>query len=141
LSRALRGRNKVRGVQRHSRRAIVRMAHCVAQKCSRESEFKWGNCSKIGVRVFVASGRNFAACGGGVILTRPEIDVICALSPGDPLALVLRLRFDHAARRARGEDFALATEAMARANVLPRWTRQQTVIDKADLAKMAGTDR
>ena len=70
------------------------------------------------------AGRNFVSCGGGVVLMRRDIDAICKLRPGDPLALVLRLHLEHAARCARGEDFALATAAMENADVITGWSRQ-----------------
>ena len=59
-----------------------------------------------------------------MLLSRHEIEEVCRLFPGHPLALALRLRLEHAARIARGETFAISTRDMERANSIPDWSRK-----------------
>jgi hypothetical protein len=82
---------------------------------------------------YTERGRNFSESTGAVILNRAEIDNLCRLRPGDPLALILRLRLEHSARVRRGESFALSTTAMEKANAIESWTRQnyRTAIKRA----------
>jgi hypothetical protein len=78
-------------------------------------------------------GCNFAGGRGSVILSRDEIGIVGRKRPGDPLALVLRLRLEHGAQVQRGEAFALCTTAMETANTIDGWTRQnyRTAIKRA----------
>lgn len=70
---------------------------------------------------YQTEGRNFAVTGGGVALSRPEIDTICKIRRGDPLALMLRLKIEHGARR--DAEFRLASAAMASSGVIDGWSR------------------
>ena len=95
---------------------------------------------------YTVKGTNFTGGKGAVILSRHEIEEVCRLFPGHPLALALRLRLEHAARVARGETFAISTRDMERANSIPDWSRNnyRTAIWRAieaGLIKRVGIQR
>jgi hypothetical protein len=58
-----------------------------------------------------------------VTITADEQAKLCAMdrNGADAVVLLIKLRAEHGARCKRGEMFALAAEAMARAQTIPRW--------------------
>lgn len=73
---------------------------------------------------YQVEGRNLVGSGGAVILSRHRIENLCAVDPGNPIGLALRLELEHAPRVARGETFAVSRRAMAHAATLPGWSEK-----------------
>ena len=64
---------------------------------------------------------NARACGS-------ELDELCRLrqrNGPDAFALLMRLRIEHSAACRRGETFSITPKAMAKAGVIPGWTRER----------------
>lgn len=67
-----------------------------------------------------AKGNNLVGTKGMLQMAHADFTVLVRNT--DALALGMQLRFEHGARAARGETFALSPKGMAKAEVVPGWT-------------------
>jgi len=81
----------------------------------------WRDAQEGKLKAWRGRSGNARACGS-------ELDELCRLSQRngpDAFALLIRLRLTHSAACRRGETFCITPKAMAKAGVIPGWTRER----------------